>query len=101
MTMLISLAVPSQNSVRALAVSTTSAQTGVINGGNVVLQSDVAGFIVRGQNPTAVVPTTGGTLGGLPVLAGVAYRVTGLRQGEKLAFITASGTGTLYYAEAS
>lgn len=99
MTMLISLAVPSSASGRALAVSTTSAQSVTLTGGNVVVKSDVECFVTRGTNPTAVVPTTGGTLGGVLLVAGAQYRLTGVKEGERLAFITASGSGTVYYAE--
>jgi hypothetical protein len=99
MTMLISLAVPSGPSGRALAISGTSAQTPVLTGGNVVVKADVECFVTRGTNPTAVLPTTGGTLGGTLLVAGAQYRLTGIKEGERLAFITSGASGTVFYTE--
>lgn len=90
--MLISMAVPNAAKTRTVSISTTSAQSAVLTGGNVVLQSDVACFVIRGENPTA-------TTSCLPLLSGAQYRLTGIKEGEKLAFITSSGSGTVYYTE--
>ncbi len=88
MTMLISLAVPSRATSATVAISTTSAQSAVLGSGNVVVQSDAACFVVRGSNPTATTLC-------LPLMANAQYRLTGIQEGEKLAFITATGTGTV------
>lgn len=100
MTMMItSLVVPSGATTKALAISTTSAQTDALRGGEIVVSSDVACFVVRGASPTATVPAAGGAAGGVPLVAGAQYRLTGGAVGEKLAFITATGSGTVYYTE--
>jgi hypothetical protein len=92
MTMLISMAVPNRASTTTVAISTTSAQSGVLAGGNVVLKSTAECFVVRGSNPTATVLC-------LPLLADQQYRLTGIAEGERLAFITASGSGTVHITE--
>lgn len=92
MTMLISLAVPNRASTASVSISTTSAQSAALAGGNVVVMATADCFILRGANPTATVLC-------LPLLANTQYRLTGIAEGEKLAFITASGSGTAYVTE--
>jgi hypothetical protein len=92
MTMLISMAVPNRASTASVSISTTSAQSAVLAGGNVVVMATADCFVLRGSNPTA-------TTACLPLVANREYRLTGIAQGERLAFITASGTGTAYITE--
>ncbi|MEF3075160.1 hypothetical protein V2P20_08995 [Methylobacter sp. Wu1] len=74
----------------AVSISTTSAQSSAINVEKVVIYSTVFCFVRQGANPTAL---SNGT--DQPVPAETYLRVT-LTPGNKLAFITASGTGTVY-----
>ena len=90
MNMLISLAVPSQPTLKTVSIGVTSAQTVTLTASNLLVQSDVACFVLRGTNPVA-------TTSCLPLLANTQYRLTGMQEGEKLAIITASGTGTFSY----
>lgn len=83
---------------QTVAVSTTSAQSAAIGAANdgsgprsVLFYSDVAVFFRQGSNPTAL---SNGTDTLLP--ASVLLRVTGIIPGNKLAFKTSSGTGTVY-----
>jgi hypothetical protein len=95
--MQISLNVPAANSTQAIAISSASAQSAPLNGGYVVVTATVDCFVLRGGNPTAAVPTAGGANGALPLLAGVQYRLTGIAEGERLAFVCAAGgSGTAY-----
>jgi hypothetical protein len=74
----------------AVSISTTSAQSSAIDAEKVVIYSTVFCFVRQGANPTAL---SNGT--DQPVPAENYLRVT-LTPGNKLAFITASGTGTVY-----
>jgi hypothetical protein len=75
-----------------IAVSAVSAQTTEIGSSSyVVVTPDVNMFFRRGPNPTAVSDGTDQIL-----LASLPMRLYGLRAGDKLAFITASGSGTVY-----
>lgn len=75
----------------AVVISTTSAQSAAITAGSAVVAPTVDCFFRQGTNPTALSNGTDQIL-----LAGNAYRINGITSGDKLAFITASGSGTVY-----
>ena len=76
---------------QSVSVSTTTAvTTNVIGAEECVVYSDVECFAVAGAAPTATVAA------GTPLPAGVLVRLEGLSGTDKLAFITATGTGTVY-----
>ncbi len=75
----------------SVAVSSTSAQSGVILAGRVVLFSTVDVFFRQGSNPTALAT---GVDQLLP--ASVQMRIVDITPGNKLAFKTASASGTVY-----
>lgn len=91
----ISLNVDNGNNTQAIAISSTSAQSAILNAGYAVITVTTDAFMTRGPNPTAVAPLTAGARGGAPLLAGVQYRIA-VNQGDKLAFITSSASGTAY-----
>lgn len=74
----------------AVAIGTSSAQSAVINAGEVTVHCTVACFFRQGANPTAVSDGTDQYLA-----ADRTYRI-GMSPGNKLAFKTASGSGTVY-----
>lgn len=81
----------------AIAVSTTSAVSSAILSGRVVLYSDVAVFFRQGSGtPTALATGVDQILPATTML-----RVVDIESGNKLAFKTASGTGTVYIAPAA
>jgi hypothetical protein len=75
----------------AVSISTTSAQSAAITTPSVVVTPTVDCFFRQGANPTALSDGTDQIL-----LATNSYRLSGIVSGNKLAFITASGTGTVY-----
>jgi hypothetical protein len=87
-----SLTIDAGGTSQAVSISTTSAQSAAIPGGSAVIYSTVDCFVRSGANPTAL---SNGTDRFIP--AGIYLRV-GFASGEKLAFITAAGTGTVYIA---
>lgn len=74
-----------------VSASTTSAQSGAMDGRDIVVSSDVAFHILFGANPTA-------TTSALRVPANLAVPFTNVKANEKFAVILASGTGTVYWA---
>lgn len=80
----------------SVAVSTTSAQSAAVLVKRVVLYSTVDVFFRQGSNPTALADGTDQILPALTML-----RVVDIEDGNKLAFKTASGTGTVYIAPAA
>ncbi len=75
-----------------VSISTTSAQSGVLSGVRfAVVTPSVECFYRCDSNPTAVSDGTDDIL-----LAGHSYRINDIRDGDKMAFITASGTGSVY-----
>lgn len=76
---------------QAVSVSTTSAQSTAINSPTAMLYSTVDVFLRQGSNPTAVADGTDQILPAFTLVR--AYKIT---VGNKLAFKTASGTGTVY-----
>lgn len=75
---------------QALAISSTSAQSAVINADYVLVTLTAAGFVRQGSNPTA---TSDGT--DIYLLADVTYRLN-VKKGNKLALRTSGLTGTAY-----
>ena len=75
----------------SIAISVTSAQSAAITTGSVVATPTVDCFFRQGSSPTALSNGTDQIL-----LANNSFRISGIVSGNKLAFITASGTGTVY-----
>lgn len=86
-----SMAARSGGQSQSVSMSTTSAQSTAINAEWAVVTPDSACFFRKGANPTALSNGADQYLA-----AGSAYRINGLQEGDKLAFIVASGTGTVY-----
>lgn len=86
------LPVPNAAGLAPVSLSTTSAQSAVLKGQDVVVVVTALAFVLRGTNPTA-------TTSCLPLVANVPYRLRGIQEGEKLAFILPTGTGTAYLAQ--
>lgn len=83
--------VPSQQIAQKVDVTTTSAQsTALPDNSDVAVIVTALCFVSRGQNPTAVANTS------LALAPNVPYRLKGIRDNEKLAFVTATGTATAY-----
>lgn len=74
-----------------IATSTVSAASGELTCSYAVVTSDADCFFRQGSAPTAVAD---GTDQFLP--AGVPFRIYGITNNNKLAFINASGTGNVY-----
>ena len=74
----------------AVAISTTSAQSAAITEEKVLVYSTVFCFARQGTNPTAL---SNGTDQPIPAETLIRVPVT---SGNKLAFITATGSGTVY-----
>ena len=73
-------------------VSTSTAQSAVLQAGEYLFMCDQACNILVGVNPTA-------TTSCLPVPASTLLRIVGVQEGEKIAIIAAaSGTAWLYRA---
>lgn len=73
-----------------VSASTSSAQSAVLSGEDIVICADVAFHILFGANPTA-------TTSCLRVPADTLVRFVNLNPGEKFAVVLASGTGTVQY----
>lgn len=93
------LGIVSAVSVKALAggqseqvgISATSAQSSAIATKNAVVTPTVDCFFRAGADPTALDDGTDAIL-----LGGNSYRIAGITPGEKLAFISADGSGIVY-----
>jgi len=81
----------------AVAVSTTSAVSSAILSGRVVIYSSVECFFRQGSGTPVALSTGVDQI--LP--ASTMLRVVDIESGNKLAFKTASGTGTVYIAPAA
>ncbi len=79
----------------SISISTTSAQSAASENGEAIFYSSVDCFVRSGANPTALSDGTD-----MFVVAGNQYRVR-FAPGHKLAFKTASGTGTVYFTPGS
>jgi hypothetical protein len=86
------MTVPKSAQTTTVSTSTTSAQSPVLNGDSVYILSTTLVFIVRGSNPTA-------TTGCMPIPANSPVQLKGVEQGEKLAFILSTGTGSVYITQ--
>ncbi len=75
---------------QAISTSITSAQTTALTSDSAVVTSTAACFVRWGSNPTALANGTDAYLA-----ANTPYRLS-FPRGSKLAFILASGTGTVY-----
>lgn len=75
---------------QALSISSTSAQSAVINATSVVVTPTIDCFVRQGSNPTALSDGTD-----MFLLGQIAYRLS-LPRGNKLAFKTVSASGTVY-----
>lgn len=76
--------------VAPVTTGTTSAQsTALPEDGDYMVVVTALSFVLRGSNPTA-------TTSCLPLAPNVPYRLRGMKAGEKLAFVLASGTGVAY-----
>lgn len=95
MTRELSLVIDSGGRSSSISISTTSAQSAASSNGEAVICPSVDCFVRSGANPTAVSDGTDQFLVG-----GTQYRVR-FGEGHKLAFITASGTGTVYFTPGS
>lgn len=91
----VSLNVLSGGQSTAVAISGTSAQSAAFSfgekTGEVVVTPTVDCFVRQGANPTALANGTDQFL-----IGGNMYRLEGVEPGNKLAFITSGGTGTVY-----
>lgn len=86
------MTVPSAAITTSVSTSTTSAQSVVLNGDSVYVLSTAIVFMVRGTSPTA-------TTSCMPIPANFPVQLKGIQQGEKLAFINGTGTGTVYVTQ--
>lgn len=84
-----SLLVPRTANGQSIAVSTATAQSAALDFTDALVTSTVDCFVVAGANPVA---TTACAF----IPANTPLRLYGWKLGEKLAFITASGSGTVY-----
>lgn len=76
---------------QSVSASTSSAATtNVIGSDTALIYSTAAVFVVAGASPTATVAN------GTPIPADGYIRLVGIQPTDRLAFITASGTGTVY-----
>ena len=75
----------------SVAISTASAQSFAITSGSAVVTPTVDCFFRQGSNPTALSNGTDQVL-----FANNSYRIANITSGNKLAFITGAGTGTVY-----
>lgn len=89
----ISIVVDDGGRSQALSISSTSAQSAVINTNSVLVTPTVDVFVRQGTNPTAVSDGTD-----ILLLASTSYRLA-VMPGKKLAFKTASATGTVYLTQ--
>lgn len=81
------LPVPNAAIGQTIATSTTSAQSAALRQTDYVCVVSVITFVVRGSSPTA-------TNACLPLAPNTTHVLRGIQEGEKLAFLAVSGTGT-------
>lgn len=75
----------------AISISSTSAQSSAITTGFVTVTPTVDCFFRQGANPTSLSNGTDDFL-----LANNKYRISGVPNGNKLAFVTTGAAGTVY-----
>lgn len=88
--------IPAPGTSQPIAISTTSAQTTAIYGATVYITPTVDCFVREGSNPTAL---SNGTDHFLVANCTQGYEMR--TPGNKLAFIVASGGGTVYVSVAA
>lgn len=76
-----------------VAASTSSAQSGILSGRDIIIVGDVDFHILFGSNPTA-------TTDCMMVPAKTMLPIGNINAGEKFAVILADGTGNVWYGEA-
>lgn len=84
--------VPNAARTTTVATSTTSAQSPVLDGSTVYILCTAQTFVVRGTNPTA-------TTSCMPIPANFPAAIKGIQEGEKLAFILGTGTGSVFITQ--
>ena len=87
----ISLQISSGGDSTKVAISTASAQSAALVATSYLITPDTNCFSRTGANPTAVADGTD-----IFLLANNQYRVVPLQVGQKIAFITPTGTGNVY-----
>lgn len=91
----LSIKLGDKQNARGYQATNTSSSTGVISSVTntvVTIQTDATIAVVQGENPTAVYPAAGSA--GNDTLPAGKYR-TEILKGNKIAFITASGTANV------
>lgn len=73
--------------VAPVATSNVTAQSAALTAGDWLCVVSAVTYVIRGSNPTA-------TTSCMPLTPNVTNILRGIKEGEKLAFILASGTGT-------
>lgn len=79
--------VPNVATGQTISTSTTSAQSAALKASDYVCVVSAITFVARGPNPTA-------NNAWMPLTPNTIHILRGIQEGEKLAFILASGTGT-------
>lgn len=82
-----------RNSASTVSASTSSAQSEILSGEDIVVGCDAAFHIIFGSNPTA-------TTSSFRVPADTLIRFSNVKAGEKFAVILGTGTATVQYVEA-
>lgn len=85
-------AVPGENTSQSVAVTTSSAQSTSLKGGDAIVLVSALCFVSR-----ASAAASDGT--SLALAANIPHRLMGIQWGDKLAFITATGTATAYITQ--
>jgi hypothetical protein len=81
----------SGTSAQSAALSLKTTPTGSVDSrDSVLIYASVDCFVRNGSNPTAVVDTD------VPLAGGNIYRLSGIKDGEKLAFITSGAAGNVW-----
>ncbi len=81
------LPIPNSAKGQTITTSTTSAQSSALRQTDYACVVSVITFVLRGSNPTA-------TNACMPLSPNTIHILRGIQEGEKLAFLAASGTGT-------
>lgn len=81
---------PREANSQSVALTTTSAQSAVLRDTDYMVMVTALAFMRCGTNPTAAANT------GMALAANIPYQIKGVKEGEKLAFVAATGTATAY-----
>jgi len=87
----VSILVDGGGNSESVSVSSTSAQSSAITQPMVLVSTDIDVFVRQGADPTALSDGSD-----MFLIANSMYRLMGISSGNKLAFITATGSGTVY-----